>query len=136
MTLFTVTFKARIDSEQYLPISQATTMEWMHQTVAHDPLLNLMHSLGEETPDKTLDLALYHLKRHEYDQVLPFAINALVDKFLGDRGRFLATLLTARMYEFAGLKKQVQFVFEALQSIWDNTCEFLYYLGVMSMYSI
>lgn len=98
-------------------------MEWMNQTVVHDPLLNLMNSLGDEEPDKTLDLALYHLKRHNYPQVLEFAIHALVDKFLDDRGRFLATLLASRIYFYAGLTKQTRFTYNALQAIWDNTCK-------------
>jgi hypothetical protein len=95
----------------------------MYQTVLHDPILNMMRSIGNREPEKKLDLAIYYLKKHDYYKVLPCAMNALEEK-LNERDRFVACLLIARMYHFAGLHKQVQFMCEAIDNIWNNACKF------------
>jgi hypothetical protein len=103
-------------------------MEWMYQTVIHDPILKLLHEVrADDDADengRALDLALYYLKRHEYEKVIPFAINSLVDKFMTDRERFIACLLLTRMYQFAGLFKQFKFVYEKLNEMWDGSSKY------------
>lgn len=100
----------------------------MYQTVVHDPILNLLPDINAdddaEENGRALDLALFYLKRHEYEKVIPYAFNSLVDKFMTERERFIASLLLARMYQFAGLLKQFGFVFEKLDEMWYGSCEF------------
>lgn len=117
---------ARSNREQFLPISQANLMEWMNQTVTHDPILKLLPGIDDrhyrnEEEVGSLGLALYHLKRHEYERIISPAFNSLVDESVSIRDRFIACLLLIRIYQFAGLTDQAKFVFEKLNKIWKDS---------------
>lgn len=100
-------------------------MEWMYQTAVHDPILKLLPDVNADDDadesGRALDLALYYLKRQEYEKVIPYAMSSLVDKFMNERERYIACLLLARMYQFAGLLKQFKFVYEKLDEMWNNS---------------
>lgn len=94
----------------------------MNQSVLHDPLQARMSSIGSEEPeDNTLNLALYYLKNADYDKVLPFAIEVSVGEELELRERMLGRLLATRMYQFAGLTKQLQYMVHTINELWTNS---------------
>ncbi|KAI6215333.1 hypothetical protein M3Y94_00373300 [Aphelenchoides besseyi] len=114
--------KSRIDQENFLPISQSNIVEWYSNAI-HDPLLNRMKELGTTEPEDPLDLALYNLKNRDYTNVLPLAFEVATDQNVDIRKRFLGRLLSARIYQFAGLKHQLQFMFHMINELWDHSDE-------------
>ncbi|KAI6188469.1 Mitochondrial import receptor subunit TOM70 [Aphelenchoides besseyi] len=114
--------KSRIDQENFLPISQSNIVEWSCNAI-HDPLLNRMKELGTTKPEDPLDLALYNLKNRDYNNVLPLSFEVATNQNVDIRKRFLGRLLSARIYQFAGLKHQLQFMFHMINELWDHSVE-------------
>ncbi|CAD5222599.1 unnamed protein product [Bursaphelenchus xylophilus] len=117
-------FKKFFLTGQFLPISRLITEDWTQKIAIHDPVLNRLENIRDEaTYSDPLDQALQFFAQQEHTKALELALKASLDEELSIRDRLLARLFAARIYLFAGLYREVQFMTTQFTALWDVQSE-------------
>uniref|UniRef100_A0A914HDQ4 Mitochondrial import receptor subunit TOM70 n=1 Tax=Globodera rostochiensis TaxID=31243 RepID=A0A914HDQ4_GLORO len=109
-----------------MKISQLVVCEWLYSTVTNDPIQARMANLTNDDNSQQssgLDVALFALKRGEYDKIASLAIPIVDDETIDLVEKMLAVLLAARFLHYQTLDVQALEIAQKFDNYWDKLDE-------------